>query len=269
MENLIPGIVMAMREGLEVFLIIVILMRFLEKSGRGELRKNILYGAGLSTAFSIFLGLLLNYISQSMGSAAKIWESAASLAAVAIVATLIFWMINHGKNLKQHIEGQAGLKMSGWGIFLLSFILIAREGVEIAIFSFAGKYSPAAIGAGLGAAAVISLMVFFSLVRIPISTIFNITLIYLVIQAGYLAGYGIHEGLSSLKDMGIIGRDSFLFVKVFDLSQGILNHKAGPAGLPLNVLAGWYSKPEWIQFTIQYIFTFGTFAYWIRKNKKI
>ena len=89
----------------------------------------------------------------------------------------------------------------------------------------------------------------------------------MILQAGYLFGYGIHEGLSALKSMNILNKDSILLLKIFDLSGTILNHKQGIFGLPLNVLIGWYSKPEWIQFLSQYILTFSLFGYWIGKNK--
>jgi len=48
-----------------------------------------------------------------------------------------------------------------------------------------------------------------------------------------------------------------------------LSHKNGSLGIPLHVLFGWYSKPEWIQFIVQYLFTFSMFGYWALYNKKI
>ena len=65
-----------------------------------------------------------------------------------------------------------------------------------------------------------------------------------------------------------MSKDSLLFSKVFDLSHTMFNHKEGFAGLPLNVLLGWYSKPEWIQFIVQYTYTFGIFIFWFLNNRK-
>ena len=45
------------------------------------------------------------------------------------------------------------------------------------------------------------------------------------------------------------------------ISATVLNHNEGVLGLPLNVLLGWYSKPEWIQFIILYAYTIGIFAF--------
>jgi len=88
------------------------------------------------------------------------------------------------------------------------------------------------------------------------------------LQAGFLLGYGIHEGLSALKDIGYLSKDSFIFVKAFDVSNTIFYHKEGIIGLPLYVLTGWYSKPEWVQFIAQYGYTFLMFILWLKQKRK-
>jgi high-affinity iron transporter len=103
---------------------------------------------------------------------------------------------------------------------------------------------------------------------VRIDVIFRITLAYLILQAGFLIGYSLHEGLSAMKGYAFLSKDSLLFSKAFDLSNTMFNHKEGFAGLPLNVLFGWYSKPEWIQFIVQYTYTFGIFIFWFLNNRK-
>jgi high-affinity iron transporter len=143
--------------------------------------------------------------------------------------------------------------------------MIGREGAEIAIFSFTGKYTLPSISAGIAIALVAALLIYFSLVKVNLKVLFSITLIYLILQAGFLLGYGIHEGLSALKALGKLPEDSILLAKAFNLSKTALNHKEGVIGLPLYVLFGWYSKPEWIQFITQYAYTIGIFALWFKK----
>ena len=53
----------------------------------------------------------------------------------------------------------------------------------------------------------------------------------------------------------------------FDLSQTPVYIKEGVIGVPLYVTIGWYSKPEWIQFIIQYVYTFAFFGFWYRTKK--
>ncbi|TFG62940.1 MAG: hydrogenase, partial [Spirochaetales bacterium] len=224
-----------------------------------------------SIAVSLLLGFVLYLLSSKLKKIdefGSLWASGASIFAVVLVTTFIIWMIRNGSEIKSQVEQKTAYSLSAFGIFILSFMLIAREGVEIVVFSFAGEYQTLSILAGLAAALLLSLFIYFALFNISIPLIFKVTLIYLVIQAGYLFGYGIHELLGSLKSLGVLESGHPLLIKVFDLSAGILNHKSGSAGVPLNVLAGWYSRPEWPQFTAQYAYTFGLFALWITGSKK-
>lgn len=121
--------------------------------------------------------------------------------------------------------------------------------------------------AGLGLSIILAILIHYSLVKVQLQAIFNITLFYLIIQAGYLFGYSIHEGISALKDMEVLSKDSPLFSRMFDLSKTVFNHKEGLLGVPLNVFLGWYSKPEWIQFVFQYGLISILINYWRIKNK--
>lgn len=270
MNNLIPGIIMSFREGLEAFLILVLILKFIERTDNKHLNRIVIYGFISGVTFSLIIGFLLFFIGgqlKKMDEVGKLWESIASLIAVGLVTSFILWMIQHGSKIKKYVEYKTAINLTKFGIYIVSFILIAREGVEIAIFSFAGQYHYLSIIIGIFISLLISLSVYFSLVKVEIASIFKITLIYLIIQAGYLLGYGLHEGLSALKSLGFIKSNSILLIKVFDFSKTTLEHKEGLIGLPLNILFGWYSKPEWIQFITQYIFTILLLIYWIKRNK--
>ena len=47
-----------------------------------------------------------------------------------------------------------------------------------------------------------------------------------------------------------------------------MDHKTGAVGLPLNVTLGWYSKPEWVQFIVQYAYTFLLFGFWYSRESR-
>jgi len=93
MSNFLPGAIMGFREGLEAFLVIVIILRFLDKSNKTTLKKNVVYGAGIGLAISLILGGILYLLSKAIGQmeeTAKLWESGASLIALALVTTFIY-----------------------------------------------------------------------------------------------------------------------------------------------------------------------------------
>jgi high-affinity iron transporter len=268
-----PGIIIGFREGLEAFLIVAIIIRYLKKTNRDDSIKYVWRGALLGVVLSLLIGGILYIISNSLGavdSFAKLWESGASIFALALVTTFIIWMIRNGSNMTKEIENKLSMTFSATGITILVFAMVAREGVEIAIFTFAGDYSIWGILIGILASLVLVVLVFYSLVKVNLKLIFNITLAYLILQAGFLLGYAVHEGLSAFKSLGYIDSANPIFTKLFDLSSTVLNHKEGFLGVPLYVGIGWYSKPEIIQFIIQYTYTIGMFVYWLsytRKNK--
>lgn len=261
---------MAFREGLEAFLIVIVLLKFLDKIDYKKLKKNVWYGLGAGVLASLIFGILLMVISSSIGgtdATAKLWESIASLIAVVLISTFIIWMINHGDKITQHVEKKATLNLSAKGIFLIAFFMVVREGVEIVIFSFAGKYSIMPVLLGMILSAGLVMLIYYSLVKIKLKTIFVLTLAFLILQAGFLVGYSIHEGLSASKSLGIIEGGNTIFAKAFDVSETTFSHKEGAVGVPLYVAFGWYSKPEWIQFIVQYTYTILLFAYWYMRKR--
>lgn len=271
MSNFVPGLVIGFREGLEAFLIVAIMLRYLRKAKKHEYQKNVWYGVGIGVILSLLIGLVLYLISSRLNqvdAVAKLWESGASFFALILVTTFIIWMIKNGSNMTSDIENKMKVNLSTGGITLLAFAMVAREGVEIAIFTYAGSFSLTAILTGLLLSLVLTVLVFYSLVKVNLRTIFNVTMIYLILQAGFLFGYGIHEGLSAMKSLGYLAESNVLFTKLFDLSGTVLNHKTGFLGVPLYALIGWYSKPEIIQFVIQYGYTITMLWLYVRELKK-
>ena len=267
-----PSFIMGFREGLEAFLLIAITLKYITKIDKGHLKNKVLQGGITGLIISIFLGLMLSQFSEYLGgvsSLTKLWESVASFIALLLVSVFIIWMIRHGSNMSKFVENELSQNISTNALFWISFIIIAREGTEIAIFSFAGKYPYEIVGMGVLTSLILSIFIFFSLVKVDLSVLFKITLAYLILQAGFLLGYSLHEGFSALKGYSMIASDNYIFEKAFNFSNTLLSHKDGVFGIPLHVLFGWYSKPEWIQFIVQYLFTFSMFGYWFWNNKKI
>lgn len=267
----LPGLIMGFREGLEAFLLIAIVLKYIAQTNRQHLQSKIKQGIVVGLSMSLLLGFLLNGLSDYLGGVStltKLWESVASLVALTLVSVFIVWMIKHGSDMAHHIKGEVDNSVSANGLFWIALIIIAREGTEVAIFSFAGKYPVDMVAIGLVSALLLTVLIFYSLVKINLSLLFRITLVYLILQAGFLLGYSLHEGFSALKGYGMISPDSFVFDKAFNLAKTVFSHKDGVLGIPLHVLFGWYSKPEWVQFIVQYLFTFGMFAYWVSYNKR-
>ena len=272
--NLLPGFIMGFREGLEAFLIIALMLGYLTKSNREHLRKNVYMGLGIGILASLLFGLGLFGIAKLIGdldvNIAKLWESVASIIAVILISTFIYWMIKHRHSIVSEINEKVNLNPSKIGITLLASIMVAREGAEIVLFIFTSldTYSYL-LGTllGIGLAIVIAILVSKSMIKINLKLIFNITLVYLILQAGFLLGYSVHEFISYLKAIEVLDSANIIYTKLFDLSDTFLYHKEKTVGIILYATIGWYSKPEVIQFIIQYGYT-SYFIYLFVKSRK-
>ena len=99
MNQMIPSLIIGFREGLEAFLLIAIVLKYISKTDQFYLKNKVIQGSIAGFIISLMLGMLLNAISVGLGgveSLTKLWESVASLVALALVSTFIFWMIRHG-----------------------------------------------------------------------------------------------------------------------------------------------------------------------------
>ena len=269
--DVFPGSILGLREGLEAFLVIGMILKYLDKSGRGDLKTSVKIGMAAGLGGSVLIGLALwgaaLLLDRSSDNLGKLWESIASLGGLILLSTFIFWMMKHGKTVATDVRNQVDARVSRWGLMGLALVVVLREGVEIALFAFSAVNEQAYIvGIALGVlvSALLAYLIFLSLVRVNLGILFTVTLVYLVLQAGYLLGYSVHEFLSAMKGLDRIASDSGLFVKAFDFQDTLLDHKTGALGIPLNVLIGWYSRPEWIQLVLHYGYVAGMFLLWRR-----
>jgi len=270
----LPGLVMGLREGLEAFLIIAVMLDYLKKSGKLREKKYVIQGLGYGVFASLIFGLLMGGLSLIIGSSSdniiKLWESLASLVALVLITSFIYWMMKHRHTIVRDIHSQMAARLSKTGIILLATVMVAREGAEIVLFVFASlnpvSYFSGSL-VGILASGILAYLIYRSLIKVDLKTIFNITLFYLILQAGFMVGYGIHEFLSYLKAASIIDGGSWVYVKLFDLSGTILDHKTEPIGIALYAAAGWYSKPEIVQFVIQYLYTGFLVILFFKSNK--
>lgn len=273
--DLFPGSVTGFREGMEAFLVIGVMLEYLNKLNRPDLKRYIQIGMFSGIAGSALIGLLFWRLIRLMGNSenvvSKLWESLASLLALIFLSTFIYWMMKHGKNVVREVHDSMKTKLSAFGLTLMAAIMVLREGVEIALFAFSSVNKESYIAGnliGIFLSAIMAYLIYKSLFKINLSLIFNITLAYLIIQAGYLLGYSIHEFLSASKTLGIISADSFLLIKAYDLQNTLMDHKTGIIGVPLNILIGWYSRPERVQFFLQGLYIALNFLIWLKILKK-
>lgn len=255
--NFIPAITISLREWLEVWLVIMIMMQYITTTQATYLIPNVWIWFAWGVLISLWCAYMLSHVYQmaDTGLYSAWWESIMSLIAVWCIVWMIVWMIKSGSKIHHHIRLQTSQNFHAYGIMLITVVFCAREWLEITLFALVGQYHRWGVVIGLLMALMIVWMISHGLYRINLSILFHTTLIYLILQAWYLSWYTIHEWLDVVQNLWWLTTDSLWSKWLFDLSSTIWNHKNGWLWLPLHILVWRYSKPELIQFVTQYSIT--------------
>ncbi|HKP54112.1 MAG TPA: FTR1 family protein [Chloroflexia bacterium] len=246
--------VLTFREGLEAALIVAIMLGYLRKVGRLNLRFSIWAGALSAGLLAVGFTLVLQLVGAQFDYPAKgIYEGVTSLIAVVMLTYMIFWMARMARFIKgslEHSMKESLVQSAGWGMFGLAFMTVAREGVETALFLSASAFQTSGTAtlfggiAGLLVALGVAWAVYVAGVRLQMRTFFKFTSILLVIFAAAILRYAVHE----FEEVGWLPP---LVEHVWNTGGFIAT--GSPLGSVLQALIGYTSQPSLMQL----IFYFG------------
>ena len=230
---MLSAFLIALREGVEASLVVGIILVYLSRTGRAHLARFVWFGVAAAAALSLAIAIALqNWHINEDG-----FEGLLMLVAAFFVITMVVWMNRVARHLKKDIEqkveayaARAG-QAAGWGIFLFVFLMVVREGAELALILRAVELSSAGLQTwigtivGIAAAVAVGLFFFKGTLRVPLHRFFAVTSGILMLVAFQLALTGMHELSesqwlpSSKTEMAIIGpvvrNELFFFVLIF------------------------------------------------------
>jgi high-affinity iron transporter len=230
---LLSAFLIALREGVEASLVVGIILVYLARTGRSQLARFVWYGVAAAAALSLAVAVALERWRISQDG----FEGLMLLVASVFVITMIVWMNRVARHLKKEIEqkvetyaARAG-RAAGWGILLFVFLMVLREGAELALILRAVELSSEGLQTWLGTivgiavAVAVGLFFFKGTLRIPLHRFFAATSLILMLVAFQLALTGLHELSeaqwlpSSKHEMAVIGpivrNELFFFVFIF------------------------------------------------------
>jgi high-affinity iron transporter len=230
---LLSAFLISLREGVEAALVVGIILVYLSRTGRARLSRCVWYGVAAAAIVSLGVAIALERWRISEDG----FEGVLLLIAALFVITMIVWMNRVARHLKKDIESKveayaarAG-EAAGWGIFLFVFLMVVREGAELALILRAVQLSTEGLQtwigtiAGIAAAVAVGVFFFKGTLRIPLHRFFAATSVILMLVAFQLAITGLHELSeaqwlpSSKTEMAIIGpvvrNELFFFVFIF------------------------------------------------------
>ncbi|MEO7449028.1 MAG: iron uptake transporter permease EfeU [Humibacillus sp.] len=200
-----------LREGLEAALVVVILVAFLVKSDRRWALRYVWMGVGVAVALSVALGAMLTYGTQALTfEAQEMIGGFASILAVVFVTFMVFWMRTAARTISGELKGKLdkALDLGPFAIALVAFLGVGREGLETAIFFYAtteaagqGNNQPLIGWAiGLGTAVLLGFLIYRGAVQINLARFFRYTGVLLILVAGGILAYGLHD----LQEAGVL-----------------------------------------------------------------
>ncbi len=258
--NSAAPLLITFREALEAALIIAILAAYLKKIGREDLNRYLLIGVFAAVIASIITGGVAAYIYGGLsGVSEKLFEGSASILATIVLTYMIFWMAGNARRIRGELEEKVHTTVTRghvYGISILAFIAVAREGLETVLFltAFAVQdFAATLVGLIIGVTVVVGLsfLMMKGAYRLDIQKFFKYTSVILLVFAAGLFGYGVHELIEAAEGSGVeIGP---LAAHAFDINppdQENIFHEKGVIGSILKALVGYDGNPEWLRVIV-------------------
>jgi high-affinity iron transporter len=202
-------LVIFLREGIEASMIVAILLAYLNRLGQRRHFRDVFIGVGAALVLATAGGAAAYFTIRSYaGSRVQtIFETVTYVIAAAVLTYMTFWMRNHARSLSSELRTRAEAALDGkarWGLALLAFQAVGREGLESVVFTLAIIFSATVVSAlsgaaiGLAGSLVIAFVIYKLGHRLNLSRFFTVIgVLLMVFAAGLLA-----DTVQNLQELG-------------------------------------------------------------------
>ena len=204
---MLANFLIGLREGLEAALVVSILVAYLVKTGRRALLPRVWAGVGIAVVVSLAFGAVLTFGPKGLTfEAQELIGGGLSIVAVGFVTWMIFWMATAARGLSGQLRGQIdrAAEAGRWSLTVVALLAVGREGLETALFLWAATQAAARdtagtatplVGAAIGiaVAVVLGYLLYRGAVRINLTRFFTWTGAFLIVVAGGVLAYGVHD----------------------------------------------------------------------------
>ena len=227
---MLEALIVSLREGIEAALAVGIIVAFLRREGYGAYLRAVWAGLAAAVAASLAAAWLLYRLAVNE----EVLEGVLYLASAIVVGSMVAWMWRHARALAGEVKGslgrilrrERGFAIAG-GLFLFTFLMVFREGIETVFFLSALSLTSGSLATLLGVLAGLALAVAFGVLftrgslRVDLGRFFKITGIALFIFVLQLLVNGYHElaeagwlpaNETSMATVGPLVKDEFFFV---------------------------------------------------------
>ncbi len=254
--------IIVFREVLEASLVVGIIYLLLIKTNQTDQLPKLWLAVAASILASILVGYSVIQAKNALGndSIRALFEGVFLYITALLIWYVIFWLSKHVSDRKI-LEDQAtqALALSSWGIFLVVFFAILREGFEtvvflISSFSITGSFSYVGFVIGALMAIAIGYLIVQQGRKVNLKYIFKYTTLLLVFLSAGMVAYGTHELEEYLVKSDQIKKEEIY--RPWDILQPINDgdyhpmHDKGIIGVFLKGFFGYNSNPNVIELVL-------------------
>jgi high-affinity iron transporter len=194
---MLQALIIVFREGFESFLSVAIIFAYLKKTGRDWLRPAVWWGIGAAVLASVALGFWLRSVTNQ-----PLWEGIVALVAAVLVASFVIHIWRVAPTMKRKMEAKLEARASNastglaWvGVFILTLLMITREGMETALLLIQVRQGNFWLGCALGIALAAAMSWGWAHYghRVNVKRFFQVTGLFLLLFTIQILFYAVHE----------------------------------------------------------------------------
>jgi len=255
--------VIVFREALEASLIVVIILSYLSRTYRAMLSRYVWIGVYSAIVTSILIGILIFSTYGMLDKDSQLlFEAIAAFTAVVVLSYVVRWIALKGRYIREEVERkieEVSSSRSIIGLISFSYIIVFRESLETVLFLtpfVLTDISTTLVGAilALASSLLFSYIIFIIGIKINLRTFFYYTSMLLILIAGGLAGYGVHEVIEYLEvkniSLGWLAEPAY----TLDIPKENLLHHKNIIGSILAVMFGYTVEAEWLRLIIHILY---------------
>ena len=275
---MIPVFVIFLREGIEASMIVAILLAYLDKIGQRRHFRDVLLGVAAAVVLIAGGGVAAYLvIKQYDGSTVQtIFETVTFLLAAAVLTYMTFWMQSHSRTMSSDLSRRSEEALNGkarFGIGILAFQAVGREGLETMVFTLAIVFASTsqaatnAHGSGLLVGAALGLAVAMAIAyavyklgrRLNFGVFFRVIgVVLMVFAAGLLA-----DAIENMQELGWL---PFLGHTLWN-SSGALSEDSS-LGDVFHSLLGYADHPTVLQAIVWIVYVSVSVTLFIRIGRR-
>lgn len=260
-----------LREGIEGAMIVAILLAYLDQLGERRHFRDVFLGVAAALVL-VAVGGTVAYVTLKSYAGSRvqtIFETATYLMAAAVLTWMTFWMRRHARTLSRELRARTQAALDGrarWGLRILAFQAVGREGVETMVFTLALVFATSSHHVAAGGAAGLALALLIALAIYRFGRKLNMQRFFTAVGALLMvfAAALLADAVENLQQLGWL---PFLTQTVWDTSSHLSEDST--LGDILHSFIGYSDQPSVLQVVVYAAYlaaTVGTFLFLSRRR---